>query len=352
MSEQMHIDHWHYLGDKPTVTGIMKTLHEDFIVREQLGYEPTGEGEHIYLWVRKQGLNTAYLAEEIAKFAKLPLRAVSYAGRKDKHALTEQWFAVHKPGKAEYEWDKLAVPGALVLKAIRHNKKLRTGVLKGNQFELVIRNLSSTEGLEERLHTIHKNGVPNYFGPQRFGDSRYDPRGSNLVLAEKMIGGEEIRNRNKRSMAISALRAWLFNEYVSTRLADQYYTQPLAGDVMSLAGSNSFFCAELIDETIKQRLEKWDIQLSAPMWGAGSLASKLDAVEYESMVASSHPKIRRTLEDLGLKQERRAISLHADNMVWDIGGSQLNISFTLPSGSFATSVLREVAHITQPSVME
>lgn len=352
MSEVMHIDHWHYLGNKPAVTGIMKTRPEDFIVREQLGYEPVGEGEHIYLWVRKQGLNTAYLAEEIAKFANLPLRAISYAGRKDKHALTEQWFGVHKPGKVEYQWDKLAVPGAQVLKAIRHNKKLRTGVLKGNQFELVIRDLSSTEGLEERLLAIRKNGVPNYFGSQRFGDSRYDPRGSNLVLAEKMIAGEEIRNRNKRSMAISALRSWLFNEYVSARLADNVYTQPLAGDVMSLAGSNSFFSAELIDETIMQRLEKRDIQLSAPMWGAGELASKLDAAEYELRLASKHPQIRSTLEDLGLKQERRTISLYAEDMAWDIRESQLRLSFILPSGSFATSVLREVADVTQPGVME
>jgi tRNA pseudouridine13 synthase len=352
MSEVMGIDHWHYQGNKPEVTGVMKTRPEDFIVREQLGYEPIGEGEHIYLWVRKQGLNTAYLAEQIAKFVNLPLRAISYAGRKDKHALTEQWFGVHKPGKVEYEWGKLAVPGAQVLKAIRHNKKLRTGVLKGNQFELVIRDLSSTEGLEERLQAIHKSGVPNYFGPQRFGDSRYDPRGSNLILAEKMIAGEKIRNRNKRSMAISALRSWLFNEYVSNRLADKYYTQALAGDVMSLAGSNSFFSAQLIDETIIQRLEKRDIQLSAPMWGAGELPSMLDAAEYENRLASKYPQVSTTLKDLGLRQERRAISLYADKMTWDIKETQLNISFVLPSGSFATSVLREVADVSQPSVVE
>jgi tRNA pseudouridine13 synthase len=348
----MHIDHWHYLGNRPTVTGTIKTQPEDFIVREQLGYEPIGEGEHIYLWVRKQGLNTAYLAEEIAKFAGLPLRAISYAGRKDKHALTEQWFGVHKPGKETYDWSQLAVPGAQVLKAIRHNKKLRTGVLKGNQFELVIRDLSSTEGLEERLQSIQEYGVPNYFGPQRFGDSRYDPKGSNLVLAEKMIAGEAIRNRNKRSMAISALRSWLFNEYVSARLADKYYVQPMAGDVMSLAGSNSFFSAEVIDETIMLRLKQQDIQLSAPMWGAGDLASTLAGAEYETRLAARYPKVSETLADLGLRQERRAISLYAKNMQWQIAGSQLTIRFILASGSFATSVLREVANVSQVSVTE
>ena len=172
------------------------------------------------------------------------------------------------------------------------------------------------------------------------------------MLAQKMIAGEEIRNRNKRSMAISALRSWLFNEYVSSRLADNYYTQPLAGDVMSLAGSNSFFSAQLIDEKIIQRLALRDIQLSAPMWGAGELPSKSDAAEYEHRLASKHPQIRGTLEDLGLRQERRVISLYADNMAWELKGSQLRVSFVLPSGSFATSILREVVDVSQPSVME
>ncbi|MFT4939560.1 MAG: tRNA pseudouridine13 synthase [Paraglaciecola sp.] len=344
----MEIDHWNYLTTPPSHTGLIKSRPQDFIVREKLGYDLLGEGEHIYLWVRKEQLNTAYLAEEIAKFAKLPLRAVSYAGRKDKHAVTEQWFGVHKPGKAEYDWDKLAVPGATVIKAIRHNKKLRTGVLKGNQFELIIREISSFEGIEERLQAVSKYGVPNYFGPQRFGDSRYDPRGSNLVLAEKMLHGEDIRNRNKRSMAISALRSWLFNEYVSARIEENCYQQPLIGDVMQLAGNASFFNAYIIDPTILQRLNIRDIQISAPMWGAGRLASQATATEFENRVALKHPKVTETLEKLGLKQERRPISLYPQDISWEMNDSELRLRFILPAGAFATSVLREVVNVSQP----
>ena len=135
-------------------------------------------------------------------------------------------------------------------------------------------------------------------------------------------------------------------------IRDRYYTQPLAGDVMSLAGSNSFFSAEEIDETIMQRLEKRDIQLSSPMWGAGDLASKSVAGEYEASIAANFPKISGTLEDLGLRQERRAISLYADDMQWTISGSELTISFSLPSGSFATSVLREVVDLSQADLPE
>jgi tRNA pseudouridine13 synthase len=344
----MQIDHWNYLNIPPLHTGIIKSHPEDFIVREKLGYDLLGEGEHIYLWVRKEQLNTAYLAEQIAKFSKLPLRAVTYAGRKDKHAITEQWFGVHKPGKAEYDWDKLAVPGAKVIKAIRHNKKLRTGVLKGNQFELIVREISSIEGLEERLQSISEKGVPNYFGAQRFGDSRYDPRGSNLVLAEKMMLGEDIRNRNKRSMAISALRSWLFNEFVSARIAGDCYQQPLAGDVMQLSGSASFFNADVIDPTILERLDIKDIQISAPMWGAGNLASQTSAAEFENRLALKYPKMTETLANLGLKQERRPISLFPQDLNWEIDNNQLSLRFVLPAGAFATSVLREVVKISQP----
>ena len=345
----MRIDNWSYLHGKPATSGIFKHQDDDFMVREILGYAPQGEGEHIYLWVRKQGLNTAYLAEQIAKFSQLPLRAVSYAGRKDKHAITEQWFGVHKPGKAEYDWSALNVPGAEVLKSIRHNKKLRTGVLKGNRFEIRLRALTATEGLEKRIALINAQGVPNYFGPQRFGDSKYDPRGSNLVLAQKMIDGESIRNRNNRSMAISALRSWLFNEMVSARIQCEHFYTPLPGDVMSLAGSGSFFCALELDPQIHTRLAQRDIQISAPMWGEGDLASDMLAQRFEHEVANSCPKVAQTLSTLGLKQERRPISLYATNLQWKLDNEQLSISFELPAGAFATSVLREIVNTEQPA---
>lgn len=343
----MQIDHWHYLMPPPTATGQLKVELEDFHVTEKLGYEPTGQGEHIYLWVRKIGLNTAFLAEEIAKFARVPLRDVTYAGRKDKYAVTEQFFSVHKPGKAEFDWSQLAVEGAEVISAMRHDKKLRTGVLKGNRFAIIVRNISDTEQLEQRLEKIAQQGVPNYYGAQRFGNSRYDARGGNLVLAEKMLAGEDIRNRNKRSMAISALRSWLYNEFVSRRIEDGLFNQPISGDVMLLAGSASYFCAQAIDETIQQRLLSRDIQLSVPLWGQGQLAALDKAGVYEQNIASQYPEVTHTLEKLGLKQERRALRLLPQNMQWQLENNQLQVSFDLPAGAFATSVIRELVDIQQ-----
>lgn len=341
----MQIDHWLYKYPKLKVAAQFKSKAEDFQVTEILGYEAIGEGEHIYLWVRKTGLNTAFLAEQIAKFTQLPLRAVTYAGRKDKHAMTEQWFSVHLPGKAEFDWTKFNQPGAEVLKSIRHNKKLRTGVLKGNRFNITLRKLSSTSGIDERLHQIKENGVPNYYGSQRFGNTQYDPRGGNLVLADKMINGESIRNRNKRSMAISALRSWLFNEMLNSRIQNDLLSNPLNGDVMQLAGSHSFFCAPKIDASIKQRLAQQDIFLSAPLWGKGSLASQDEALQFEQNLAQQHLTITKTLENLGLKQERRAINLFPNDLEWSLANDTLTLSFSLPAGTFATAVLRELVDL-------
>jgi tRNA pseudouridine13 synthase len=341
----MQIEHWQHQYPKLDILGHFKMSNEDFQVTEVLGYEPIGEGEHIYLWVRKSGLNTAYLAEQIAKFTQLPLRTVTYAGRKDKHAQTKQWFSVHLPGKGEFDWTKFNEPGAEVLKSIRHNKKLRTGVLKGNRFNITLRQLSSTSGIDERLQQIKQDGVPNYYGSQRFGNTTHDPRGGNLVLAEKMINGEQIRNRNKRSMAISALRSWLFNEILNSRLQIDCLNKPLTGDVMQLAGSNSFFCAQQIDSSIRERLSARDIYLSAPLWGKGQLASESEALQFELNLAQQHHMIVKTLEDLGLQQERRAINLFPNDLEWSLANDTLNLTFSLPSGTFATSVLRELIDI-------
>jgi tRNA pseudouridine13 synthase len=341
----MKINHWLHQYPKLNILGQLKSSAEDFKVTEILGYEPIGEGEHIYLWVRKTGLNTAYLAEQIAKFTRLPLRAVTYAGRKDKHAQTEQWFSVHLPGKGEFDWTQFKEPGAEVLKSIRHNKKLRTGVLKGNRFNITLRQLSSTSGIDERLQEIEQSGVPNYYGSQRFGNTLHDPRGGNLALADKMINGETIRNRNKRSMAISALRSWLFNEMLHSRLLNGGLNKPQSGDVMQLAGSNSFFCAQQIDNSIIQRLQQRDIYLSAPLWGKGDLASESDALQFEQDLAQQHLTIARTLEDLGLNQERRAINLFPNDLEWSWTNDTLNLIFSLPAGTFATSVLRELLDV-------
>lgn len=332
--------HWHYCYGKPLGTGLLKQYPEDFIVREQLGYSPCGEGEHIYLWVRKTGLNTANVAEQLARFAGVHPRNVSFSGRKDKHAVTEQWIGVHLPGKQDPDWQSFAMPGVEILKAIRHNRKLRTGTHKFNDFILTIRELSQPDEVTDRLNAL-TDGVPNYFGEQRFGN-----RNGNLFLGARLLDGETIRDRQKRSMAISALRSWLFNEFVSCRLAENGSKQTLDGDVMLLQGSNSFFCAEQWSDELQQRLQEGDIHFSAPMWGEGELASRAQALLFESTVAGHHQALCEGLAALGLSQERRALMQYPEQLQWQIEGQQLQLSFRLQAGGFATAVTRELFNPT------
>lgn len=324
---------------QPQASATFKAQFEDFQVVEELGFDLTGEGEHQFIKVQKIGANTAFVAEQLAKQLAIPLRNVTYAGRKDKFAQTTQWFGLHLPGTKKDVVSDFNLPGVTVLETTRHNKKLRVGALKGNKFKIRLRQVEGVQHIVERLQQIQETGVPNYYGEQRFGNDN-----GNLALAQKMVEGEVIRNRNKRSMAISALRSWLFNQQLSARLEAGNFEHALVGDALILAGSNSFFVAEQIDSVIEQRLALRDVQISASLYGKGELAVKGEARDRELGVLSQFPDLCRCLEEVGLKQERRAVSLFPQNMNWHVlDETMIDIEFFLPSGCFATSVLREVA---------
>ena len=346
---------WAYWYGKPTATAKFKDTLSDFKVVEDIGFTPSGAGEHIFLLIEKTQLNTAYVAEQLAAFTDLPLRNISYAGRKDKFSISTQWFGVHCPGKKSFVWEELDLPGVVVKSVSRHDKKLKTGALKRNAFTILLRDVSDISAVEQRLDEISTKGVPNFFGSQRFGEVRYLDEagqqctkfGGNLTLAENLYNGKGIKNRNKRSVAISALRSWLFNTYISEKIHQETFATVTAGDVCILSGSNSFFTAETADTTIQQRLIDKDIVLSAPLWGAGELASTDTAKAFEETLATEYPDITKCLEDLGLKQERRAIHLWPQHLTHRVIDKQhIEVSFTLPKGCFATSILREVVQFT------
>jgi tRNA pseudouridine13 synthase len=342
---------WHYAHGLPVSQALFKQQSADFIVREKLGYEPCGEGEHLYVWLRKTDLNTAFVAEQLARHCKIPLRNVSYAGRKDKFAVSEQWFGIHLPGKRDIDWTGFSLDGTEILASKRHNKKLRTGQLIGNHFEIRLRNLSHPEAFTQRLALVQQAGVPNYFGEQRFGVRKSGDgqlqQGGNLDLAERMVQGESIRNRNKRSMAISALRSWLFNHVVSERIAAQTDHAILVGDALKLAGSNSFFVANTVDAELERRLIERDIELTAPMWGSGGLACVSAARKFELGCIEPYRAVANSLEQLGLKQERRALNVFPNNLSWQFDKNDVTLKFDLPAGCFATAVIRELTQTEQ-----
>lgn len=324
----------------PKLRGVIRATPEDFRVTEILPFEPAGEGEHVMLHIEKRNTNTDWLAGQLARLAGVPKRDVSYAGLKDRNAVTRQWFSVGLAGRPEPDWRQLDIEGVQVLQSVRHRRKLRRGALQGNRFRIVVRELAGElDQLLPRLEQIRQQGVPNYFGAQRFGRN-----GSNLQRAREMFQGRRIRDRNTRSLYLSAARSWLFNELLAQRVTAGNWNRALPGEALLLAGSNSFFVAASIDAEIGQRLAKFDIHPSGPLWGRGSLASQDQVRLLEQSLATAHPELCRGLEQAGLEQARRALRLVVPDLVAepDMATASLTLDFQLPPGSYATTVLREL----------
>lgn len=328
-----------YAYGKPSSTGLMKTSPEDFKVDEVLGFELTGEGEHLFLRIEKKGINTEELVKSVARELAKPEKNISYAGLKDRQALTTQWLCVHCPGEELADANSLAGQGWRVLESSRHLKKLKTGALAANDFNLVLRELTNKPEIELRLKQIAANGVPNYFGAQRFG---YE--GQNLAKAEAMLlGGTKIKNRFLRGIYYSAARSFLFNLILSERVKADKWSQPLNGDLMQLAGKNSIFPIDKTDETINERLAKFDISPAAPLWGRGEERLSQDALGLQESVLANYKNWCLALEQHGLERAYRPLRLQVQGLKWDWQDERtLALSFRLEAGSYATSVVREL----------
>ena len=327
-----------YAYGGPPVSGVIRQDVEDFQVDEQLGFAPANSGDHMLLQVRKRGLNTPDVARLIARRAGVPLRDIGYAGLKDKHAVTSQWFSVPLPGKPDPEWSTLNSEQLKVLAAHRHQRKLRRGALTGNRFSIVVREMrGDVTALGERVARITAQGVPNYFGEQRFGQD-------NVARARRMLAGElQVRDRFKRGIYLSALRSHLFNAVLARRVAEGTWCTALAGEVMMLAGSRSFFVAETLDETLRRRLAEHDIHPSGPLWGRGESPARGAARGLEDAVLADYTEDCQALLRAGLEMERRVLRLWPRALEWARReDDSLLLTFELPAGCYATVVLREL----------
>lgn len=325
----------------------MRSAPEDFLVEEIDAFEATGSGEHLLLTVEKRGMNTAFAAARIAQWAGIPEMGVSYAGLKDRHAVTRQRFSVHLPKRVAPELTALESAEMRIIKNEWHAKKLPRGALAGNRFELTLRDVQGdVAAMESRLSAIATHGVPNYFGEQRFGRG-----GNNVGNAVAMFAGRRVR-REQRTMLLSAARSELFNRVLSARVADGSWNRGLDGEVWMLDGSRSVFGPEPWTDALATRLTEFDIHPTAPLWGRGDLRSTGDALALEaSVLADAHALILRAgLESAGLKQERRATRLRPQALHWDwIESGALKLCFGLPSGTYATTLLAELGQVSDRS---
>ncbi|OUS39508.1 hypothetical protein A9R00_09510 [Oleispira antarctica] len=351
---------WPKAYPETNAQGILKLNPEDFQVDEIPLMIPAGEGEHIYLHIKKREVNTHWVGRLLAEKFGVKENDVSYAGQKDRYAVTTQWFSIYAP-KIDMALDARPFPDEdiEILTQTRHSKKLRRGDLVGNRFNITLRNVQANEdalkqkktsieelksAIEENLQAIKKNGVPNYFGLQRFGRG-----GGNMDQALAMLTGQRReKNRQKKSMYLSAARSYIFNQVLAARIEKGLWGKSLAGDI-DVTGAET------------QAAEK----ATAPMWGRGRLTSQTETLELEKTISEPHQDLCDGMEHAGLNQERRDIVSNSENMQWqwleqnstdesaiDEGELTLNISFALASGHYATSLLQEFMQVEEPDRFE
>lgn len=324
----------------PSLEGLLRQSPEDFFVDEVLGFEPEGEGEHVFVHIEKTASNTQFIAEQLAAFAGVSINAVSFSGMKDRWAVTRQWFSVQMPGKASPDFSELNNDEVSVLAVSRHPRKLRRGVHRANRFRIRLRDIKGDrEDFEQRIALISQQGVPNYFGEQRFGHGA-----RNLNSAERWFAGAFKPRRKQQGIFLSAARSFLFNQVLSQRVRHNNWQQFLAGDLFMLEGTHSIFASD-DDIDIEARLKQGDVHSTGPLYGrASKLASSGEAADLEATILEPYAYLLAGLEKQGLTAERRALRLIPKGLGFQfIEKDCVEITFELPTGCFATALMAELA---------
>ena len=324
-------------SDLPAARGRIKVEPEDFVVEEVLLHPPTGEGEHLYLFVEKRGRNTQDVVRALSRRLGIHPREIGVAGQKDRWAVTRQWISVPRAAAPEPD---LEGDGWRVLEARPGRKKLRTGQVASNRFHLRIRDAGPFEAAaRRRLERLVETGIPNYFGAQRFGR-----HGDNADRGRALLCGEaRARTRFQRRIWISALQAELFNRWLDARIDDGLFLECLEGDVLAPHLSRKTFLCQR-PEVERARLHAGEIDLLGPIFGPAMRPATGEASRREVAL----------LEEAGLSLEdfaragrdapgsRRPARIPLWEPILKREGEDLRISFALRSGGYATVVLAQV----------
>lgn len=321
---------------EPAINGLLKSRAEDFKVSENLGFEPGGEGEHLFLWIEKSMMTTHELIDRVSKDFSIKPRDIGHSGLKDKVALSRQWLSLYLPGQMA----KLEIPEISEYKILGHAwhlKKLRPGTHRSNHFEVVVRDVETVPEISwQQIDLIRTQGMVNYFGQQRFG--RQD---DNVERALQAFGKSARKlSRNKTSLYISALRSLLFNKVLSHRIENGYWDKPLPGDVFMLNGSHSIFY-EPLNEALLERFRQFDLSSTVSLYGSGKRLLREEALALEDRVFAENEIVLHCLIEQKAKLMMRAtrVAVQGLNINHDPDEATLQITVTLPRGSYFTALL-------------
>ena len=314
---------------------------EDFVVDEIPLYEPSGEGEHTFVHVRKRLRNTEEVARALARAAGAKSRDVGYAGRKDRVAVTSQWFSV--PGLDPSAALALKVPGVEILDAVPHPHKLRTGQLRGNRFAIRVRDVApgDRERAAAALEAIVGDGLPNRFGGQRFGRDGDNAKQALAILG----GGARPRDRRQVRFLLSALQSAVFNDVLAERRGGSTSIDRLElGDIAWIHASRGQF---LVEDPQREapRAAAFEISPTGPIFGTKMALPGAAVAAREDEILKAWALDVRALKlppGIRLRGARRPLRVRLEDARAEITDDGLWLYFALPAGSYATVLLEEI----------
>ena len=343
--------------DLPGIGGRIRILPEDFRVTEIPAYEPTGNGPHLYISVTRTGHTTPEVVNLLAQALNADRDAVGYAGLKDKRACATQTFSVLASNgfTPDEEWAarRLAAETSLQVNWMRcHGNKLRTGHLRGNRFDILVRHpdIPSAEAVARTQAVacvLRRDGLPNWFGPQRFGHE-----GQNVVKGWRIVHrGWRARRRWLHKLLLSSYQSWLCNRYLSLRMREGLLDRCLAGDVARKHETGGMFLVEDADADTR-RQAAGEISFTAPMYGHRMWVAEGAAGELEERILAEQELVGFNWKQSKVTGTRRTGRLVPSDLSVQGEAEGIRLSFSLPKGGYATAVLREVMKVGNPDLSE
>ncbi len=350
-------------ADLPGIGGVLKSQPADFVVEEIPAYQPCGDGEHLFLWIEKTSVPADQLGRHLATVLGITPRDLGTAGLKDTHAVTRQFVSV--PRRVENRLRKIDTDGIRLLDAKPHQNKLRTGHLRGNRFQVLVRDVvgwSAISGLPDQkpdgqecpsydaalaiAERLRQTGVPNYYGSQRFGN-KYSTLKLGLKLLTETHTGSDMEPRKPNRgflprLALSAAQSWLFNNVLAERLQEGLLDRVLLGDIMQKCESGGLF--DVRDVAVEQpRFEARETVLTGPMFGPKMKPAQHEPAVREQRVLATAGLTLDAFRRFGQLAEgtRRPLLIWPEDLQVRATDDGLLFEFSLPSGAYATVVLRE-----------
>jgi tRNA pseudouridine13 synthase len=331
-------------ADLPGIGGHIKAQPEDFEVEEVPAYEPSGQGDFLYLWVEKRDVGAEYFTRQVARRLDLGPEEVGTAGLKDRHAVTRQMVSV--PARAEPALPRLDGEGIRLLRVSRHSNKLKPGHLRGNRFRILVRGVApeAAERLPPLIERLLRLGLPNYYGPQRFGrDGETVRLGLSLLRPDPGAPRGRPPSPFLRRLALSAAQSALFNYHLAARFRDGLLRTVLPGDVMAKWPFGGMFVAEDVARE-QERLDARETVPTGPIFGRKMFAPASEASRREEEALREAGLTPQAFHGFGklLSGTRRHALVYVDDLTGSLEAEGARLTFTLPAGSYATVLLREI----------